>query len=380
MAMNDRNRPIRALRRGEAGQGLLTLLVVVMALWIGLSQLRTWTRSQVSAEPRTVTPRGDLTDIEETTISIFEAASPSVVYVTSESLRRNRFTMDVYSVPRGSGTGFIWDDQGHIVTNYHVIQQASRLIVTLSDQESVEAELVGFSRAHDLAVLRVDPALLEAGPIPLGSSADLKVGQSVFAIGNPFGLDQSLTTGVISALQRDIVSPDGTTLYNMIQTDAAINPGNSGGPLLDSGGRLIGVTSAIAGQTGNNVGIGFAVPADDVNSVVPRIIERTRRPPPQIGVVLNSTFPASQGIPGLMIRYVMPDSPADRAGLRGVQVIGGRNVVGDIILGIDGKATPTFEQFQDILLEYDAGDTITLDVLRGASREKIEITLEEGSP
>ncbi|HHH13620.1 MAG TPA: trypsin-like serine protease, partial [Thiolapillus brandeum] len=229
----------------------------------------------LTAEPRAVTPRGSLAEVEQTNIAIFRKASPSVVYITTTEDLVNLWTRDITRIPRGTGSGFVWDGHGHIVTNFHVIEGASAAYVRLQDQKTYRAVLVGASPADDLAVLRIQASLSILKPLPIGSSADLQVGQMVYAIGNPFGLDHTLTTGVISALDRTIRTENGV-VDGLIQTDAAINPGNSGGPLLDSAGRLVGVNTAIYSPSGAYAGIGFAVPVDRVNRVVPQLIAHGR--------------------------------------------------------------------------------------------------------
>ena len=240
------------------------------------------------AVPRAVAPRGPLTSEEHANIEIFRRASPSVVHITSLGMQRDLFSLRVQEVPRGTGTGFVWDERGHIVTNFHVIQDANGAKVTLADQSSWDAELVGTFPGRDLAVLRIKAPRDKLPPIAIGSSRDLQVGQRVYAIGNPFGLDQTLTVGIVSALNREIESFGGRTIRGVIQTDAAINPGNSGGPLLDSAGRLIGINSQIASPSGASAGIGFAIPVDEVNRVVPRLIRDGRFVRPSIGVGAGS--------------------------------------------------------------------------------------------
>jgi S1-C subfamily serine protease len=228
--------------------------------------------SMIRAKPATVVPRGDLAADEQDTIQLFNSASPAVVHITTHELKRDFFTRDVFEIPRGNGTGFVWDKQGHIVTNFHVIESADTAHITMSDQTTWSAKLVGIAPDVDLAVLKIDSRVTDLQPLPIGTSHDLQVGQKVFAIGNPFGLDQSLTMGLISALGREIKSRTRRNIKNVIQTDAAINPGNSGGPLLDSSGRLIGVNTAIVSPSGAYSGIGFAIPVDTVNRVVPDLI------------------------------------------------------------------------------------------------------------
>ena len=224
--------------------------------------------------PREVTPRGDLSEIEKTNIDIYKKAKPSVVHITSIALERDEWSLNVQEVPEGTGSGFIWDDGGHIVTNYHVIKDAQAASVMLADHTPWRASLVGAAPDKDLAVLHIDAPKSQLVPITIGSSEDLQVGQMAYAIGNPFGLDLTFTTGVISALGREIQSVTRRSIKNVIQTDAAINPGNSGGPLLDSAGRLIGVNAAIYSPSGGNIGIGFAIPVDEVNRVVPVLIKK----------------------------------------------------------------------------------------------------------
>jgi S1-C subfamily serine protease len=228
--------------------------------------------SEASAVSRPVTAREGLFEDEKRTIGIFRQASPSAVHITTLAVRRDRLTRNLSRIPQGTGSGFIWDREGRVVTNYHVIQGADAADVTLADQSVWKARLVGGFPDKDLAVLVIDTPKERLRPVPLGTSHDLEVGQSVFAIGNPFGLDQTLTTGIISALGREIESANGQTIGDVIQTDAAINPGNSGGPLLDSAGRLIGVNTAIQSPSGASAGIGFAIPVDEVNRVVPQLI------------------------------------------------------------------------------------------------------------
>ena len=229
-------------------------------------------KDKENTEPRVVQARGNLAEDEKSTIELFENSRDSVVFITTRQRVMDAWTRNIFSVPSGNGSGFIWDDHGHIVTNFHVIKGASEATVRLADGRDYKASLVGASPAHDIAVLKIGIGFQRPAPVPLGTSHDLRVGQKVFAIGNPFGLDWTLTTGIVSALDRSLPSGDGRTIDNLIQTDAAINPGNSGGPLLDSAGRLIGINTAIYSPSGASAGIGFAVPVDTVNRVVPQVI------------------------------------------------------------------------------------------------------------
>jgi 2-alkenal reductase len=296
------------------------LFAVLLVLGVMIAQPYLQQHLFSATTPRAVEPRGALADWEQTTIDIFNRASPSVVHVAGRAIG-NGFSssIDDQGGSAQAGTGFVWDAAGHVVTNAHVVQGTNEVRVRLANGEVARAGLVGVAPNYDLAVLQMNGLRSWPPPIPVGSSADLKVGQSVYAIGNPFGLDQTLTTGVISALKRRLPTAGGRELSDVIQTDAAINPGNSGGPLLDSAGRLIGVNTAIFSPSGSNAGIGFAIPIDTVNRVVPELIRRGRVPTPGLGIVSASEQAASRlGVEGVVIVRTVPGSPADRAGLRGV--------------------------------------------------------------
>jgi len=366
-------------RGASASNGLLAILLFLMAGYIALDKVWPALRA-MNARPREITPRGDLSQVEKTTIDIFEAASPSVVFITNTKLARDRITRDVLSVPAGSGSGFIWDDLGHVVTNFHVVAGADELIVTLPDQTNWTGTTVGFSQRRDLAVVRISAPSGALRPLPLGESSNLRVGQSVFAIGNPFGLDQTLTTGIISALHREIPTEDGRELQDMIQTDAAINPGNSGGPLLDSAGRLVGVNTAIFSPTRTNLGIGFATPVDLVNEIVPQLIAHGREIRPYLGVYLNDEYPQRIGVDGVMVFDLQRGSPADKAGLQPARYVDGRLVPGDFILSIDGQPTPNAEALRKILSTCKFGDRIELEILRAGRKGKVTVVLESPRP
>src|SRR5829696_2289886 len=310
------------------------LVILVILLLLGFVVFRPYLeRSLFSATaPRPVAARGNLSDSERSTIELFERVSPSVVQVVGKG-GGNELTEGDESKVQG-GTGFIWDRAGNVVTNNHVVENTSALGVRLSTGEAVRAEIVGTAPNYDLAVIRISGAGALPPPIAVGSSSDLKVGQFAFAIGNPFGLDQSLTTGIISALKRRLPTSGGRELANVIQTDAAINPGNSGGPLLDSAGRVIGVNMAIFSPSGTNAGIGFAIPVDVVNRVVPELVRTGRVPTPGIGILAgDETLAAQLGVTGVVVAGVVPGSPADRAGLRGVDQRAG--IIGDVIVGVE---------------------------------------------
>ncbi|NNF35802.1 MAG: PDZ domain-containing protein [Saprospiraceae bacterium] len=332
---------------------------------------------KVNIKKREIQPVTRVTSVEEATIKLFEESAPSVAFITTSTLRKDYWTRDVTEIPSGSGSGFIWDYDGHIVTNFHVIKDASKAVVTLADQSSYEAELVGYEPRKDIAVLKIDAPLSVLRPIPVGTSSDLKVGQSVYAIGNPFGLDQSLTTGIISALGREIQSQARIPIRDVIQTDAAINPGNSGGPLLDSSGRLIGVNTAIYSPSGAYAGIGFSVPADVVNWVVPDIIKYGEVRRPILGVELvNDQLREREQASGPIIMNVTPGGAAQQAGIRGMSRDAfGRNQQGDVILAINGQKV---ESNLDLIFElekYTPGQEITVTYQRGNKEYDIDLRL-----
>ena len=355
-------------------------LALVLLAFAGLAQAQPVLR-QGSADggPRAVAPRGALSTEERTTIGIFENASPAVVYITTVQHVRDFFSRNVMRVPQGTGSGFVWDRDGHIVTNYHVIQGAQEAVIALADQRMFPATLVGASPEHDLAVLRIDVPVDAPPALPIGSSKDLKVGQNVYAIGNPFGLDHTLTTGVVSALNRSIDDERGGTIENLIQTDAAINPGNSGGPLIDSSGRLIGINTMIYSPSGAYAGIGFAVPVDIVNRVVPRLIAYGRYERPTLGITANDAWSRRllpEGTKGVVVLEVAPGSPAARAGLQTAQQTrAGRITLGDVIVGLDGAPIDDFGDLVSRLDEHELGDRVTLTIIRRGERRDVPITL-----
>lgn len=351
------------------------------------------TTGDAVAAPRAVTPRGELLPAEVHTVELFENASPSVAFITTLLDQRDRFMRVVGERQVGSGSGFIWDEHGHIVTNAHVIlvpgrrrgtvRAADRIIVQLADTSIHQATVVGVYLDKDLAVLKIEAERETLRPIPIGSSQDLGVGQHVYAIGNPFGLDQTLTTGVVSALGRTIESLNGRIIDNVVQTDAAINPGNSGGPLLDSAGRLIGVNTQIASTSGASAGVGFAIPVDTVNRLVPQLIAYGAVRTPTLGIFLLDGRTATQYFNirrGVAIREVVPEGPAARAGLRGVRVNDeGRALVPDIIIAINGEPINTPDDLFNTLERKAQGETIRIDIIRDAD-ERISRTLTLGPP
>src|SRR5436305_5272650 len=314
----------------------LRLLILVVLLLFGFVVFRPYVEWSLfsATTPRAVEARGNLSDSEQSTIALFERVSPSVVQIVGKGSGNELTEGDEAKVQ--SGTGFIWDKAGNIVTNNHVVENTSELAVRLSTGEAVRADIVGTAPNYDVAVIRISGAGALPAPIAVGSSSDLKVAQAAFAIGNPFGLDQSLTTGIISALKRRLPTNGGREIANVIQTDAAINPGNSGGPLLDSNGRLIGVTSAIISPSGSNAGIGFAIPVDTVNRVVPELIRNGRVPTPGIGIIAgNESIATRMGVAGVIVVRTVPGSPAARAGLRRVDAT--RRELGGVITRVHGK-------------------------------------------
>ena len=332
------------------------------------------TTTQFTSSPRVL-------DTEErSNVSVFRQASPSVVHIvtkTAVARRRGNVTLDIESISSGSGSGFIWDREGHIVTNYHVVREADAAQVILSDGRSLKARLVGAAPQFDIAVLKVSASAGELIPLRIGQSHDLEVGQKVYAIGNPFGLDHTLTSGIVSGLGREIQSQSGTAIQDVIQTDAAINPGNSGGPLLDSQGALIGVNTAIISRSGASAGVGFAVPVNAVRSAVPQLISKGSMSRPSLGVALaprqiNERFEDS----GILILRVVEGGPAAQADLRSTQFDQDGNVVlGDFIVSINGTRTETANDLRNELSKHSFGDIVALGIKRGPEFGRVEVTL-----
>lgn len=382
--------PARPPDKGSArghGLGWPTMLgiwaIVFLLVWALFPPEQASPLHNPSAQARTASPRGDLTADEKATINIFRDVSPSVVYITSTELGRD-FFLRVFEIPRGAGSGFIYDRDGHIVTNFHVIQGGTRLRVTLSDESEWEAKHVGSEPDKDLAVLKIDapPELLR--PITLGTSSDLQVGQKVLAIGNPFGFDQTLTVGVVSALGREIESITGRKIRGVVQTDAAINPGNSGGPLLDSAGRLIGINTQIASPSGASAGIGFAVPVDIVNDIVPDIIRYGRVLRPGLGVTLFEPWQTrrlflSLGLRGgLLIESVSEGGGAAHAGLRGTIADrrGRIQRLGDVLVQVGDQTVSSVNELKDALEPYKVGDTPQVTYIRDEKPKTATVKLQ----
>lgn len=303
---------------------------------------------------------------EQNTVDIFDNAGPGTVFVTQNQIVRDRYTMRATEVPSGSGSGFIWDTDGHIVTNYHVIDGSSHLTVTLYNQKTYPAKLVGGEPKKDIAVLKIDAPTDELTPIPRPDDTyELAVGQKAIAIGNPFGLDHTITTGIISAMGRDQLGYGGVTIRDMIQTDASINPGNSGGPLLDSSGQLIGMNTMIFSKSGASAGIGFAVPFSTIKRVVPQIIRTGKAQQIGLGIsILPDAIARRNGIQGVIVRQVANNSPAARAGLRGVEQNYRGTYIGDVIVGIDDKKVTNYDTLYNALDTHQPGDTIQVKIRR----------------
>ncbi|MCX5789026.1 MAG: trypsin-like peptidase domain-containing protein [Elusimicrobia bacterium] len=334
---------------------------------------------RAAALGRAVAPAGPMAPQERAVIDLFQRSNASVVYITSLVYRQDIFSLNLLEIPRGTGSGFVWDEGGDIVTNFHVIEGANEAQVTLADHSKWSAELVGVAPDKDLAVLKIKAPAGRLKPIPLGSSKDLQVGQFVYAIGDPFGLDQTLTAGVISALGREIQSASGRPIQGVIQTDAAINPGNSGGPLLDSSGRLIGVNTALYSPSGAYAGIGFAVPVDIVNRIVPQLVAYGRVTRPGLGITAADDAIARQvGVRGVLLINVARGGAAARAGLRGTKRDEyGEIVLGDVITAVDGEPVRSSDDLYRILDARQVGDTVKVTVLRGGEERTFTLKLQE---
>jgi S1-C subfamily serine protease len=355
-------------------------VLIFVILGLGLIWYVTEEKSPLDpdARSRVVSARGDLAEDEKNTIELFESASESVVYITSIELRRSFFSLNIYEIPQGTGSGFIWDKDGRIVTNYHVIEDASRVEVTLADHSAWKATVVGVAPDKDIAVIQISAPADKLRPIIIGESQNLRVGQKVFAIGNPFGLDQTMTTGIVSALGREIESVTGRTIQDVIQTDAAINPGNSGGPLLDSAGRLIGVNTSIYSPSGASAGIGFAVPVDIINRVVPEIIKYGRVIRPGLGVTIaNDRIAQRLDIKGVLLINIQPDSAAEAAGLRGTRSIQNEIILGDIIESVNDEPISSYDDLRNEFDKYRIGEEVSLGIVRHDKKINIAVTLEK---
>jgi S1-C subfamily serine protease len=364
----------------SGAQKWLTGLLLILVLLLLFTEARTWFPELYykNAQPRAVTARGDLAQDEQGTIALFKAVSPSVVYITTTAVRQGLFSLRPLEVPQGAGSGFVWDENGYIVTNFHVIADAQGQRVTLADRSTWPAQIVGVEPDKDVAVLKIDAPKHLLPPIPIGTSSDLQVGQKVFAIGNPFGFDQTLTTGVISGLGREIESMTRRPIQGVIQTDAAINPGNSGGPLLDSAGRIIGINTAIYSPSGVYAGVGFAVPIDAVNRIVPQIIRGEKLKKPGLGIKFADDYLVQRfGLEGVMITEVTSGSAAEKAGLRPARVDQfNRLILGDLIVGAGGKPVRNTDDLFRALDGRAVGDAMTLTIIRDGRKMEVEVHLQ----
>ena len=360
---------------------LARVLIIIVIVWIvaDFFGIKPTSFFQPKVGMRQVTqPMGDLGADERASIEVFERVSPSVTYITNKRLQRDYFSFNVMEIPQGTGSGFLWDNKGHIVTNFHVVYEADEIEVRLRDGKSYDADIVGADPDHDLVVLQINATNLNFPPVMIGSSNDLRVGQKVLAIGNPFGLDSTLTTGVISALGRTIQSMTKRYIHDVIQTDAAINPGNSGGPLLDSFGRLIGVNTAIISPSGTYSGVGFAVPVDTVNRVVTKLINHGKVGRPGFGISLIPEHIMSRiGIEGVGILEVFKGSSAEEAGLREVKRLpNGRIEIGDIIIEVDGSKIRESSDLVRSLDRHEVGEEVDIIIIRENVKKSMRIVIQ----
>lgn len=382
--MNDPARPLRPTDHRTTGiNWLLVILLILMAgfLWRGQLSRRGLSNLHDSSAPdKAIVPRGDLAADELATIELFKQASPSVVHIMNLAVQRDMVNpdADALGIPQGSGSGFVWDEKGYIVTSFHVIETAEAAKVTLSDRSRWDARLVGKVPDKDIAVLKIEAPAEKLHPILLGTSENLQVGQKVFAIGNPYGLDQTLTTGVISGLGREIRSVTQRPIQGVIQTDAAVNPGNSGGPLLDSAGRVIGVNTAIYSPSGGSAGIGFAVPIDPIRWIVPQLIRHGKVERVGMGISYwDDIVTARLGLEGVLVRDVVAGSPAADAGIRPTEFEKSKPTrPGDLIVAINGKSIRNSLDLYRILDQFKEGDTVKVTVRREKGDVDLPVTLK----
>ncbi len=376
------NREPPQFRESQMTKVLAVLLLVVAgALVFTVIKTRGGQPAQqnIAYEPRPISQRPDdkLGADEKSTIDVFKQFSRSVVHITSLETRRDRMTLDVSDIPQGTGSGFVWDANGHVVTNFHVIQHGNRASVTLQDGSTYPAKIIGKAPDKDLAVLKIDAPASKLQPLPVGTSTNLQVGQKVLAIGNPFGLDQTLTTGVISGLGREIKSVTQRSIFDVIQTDASINPGNSGGPLLDSAGRLIGVNTAIYSPSGANAGIGFAVPVDTVNAIVPQLLKDGKLTRPGLGInILSDQIAIQQRIDGVVVLGVAPGGAAEKAGIRGTRPTQGGWELGDVIVKINNTEVHRSSDLFRAIDAHKVGDEVDLTLEFQGTRRTVKVTLQ----
>ena len=374
--------PIAARREASPASKIVVTLLLFLTVAVGFLIVEMIARRRPNAPSiRHVTPRADLRSDEQATIEIFQNSSAAVVHITT--LGGHIFSSDM-TTREGTGSGFVWDELGHVVTNYHVVEDATKFLITFADQKTIHADLVGIAPHKDLAVLRVNVPTRSLSPIVVGASYNLQVGQSVLAIGNPFGLDQTLTTGVISGLGREIRSTTERPISDVIQTDAAINPGNSGGPLLDSAGRLIGVNTAIASANGTSGGVGFAIPVDTVRRVIPQLIRHQRVITPALGIVpVNPNMTKRVGLDGVLVKFVQDNGPAAKAGMMPFRYDAtGQLIYGDLIVAINDNPIREMDDLYQILEAASVGQTVKINVVRSAntnSADSVELKVTLGS-
>ena len=356
--------------RGFAAAGMVALSLLALSC-SRPPQGQTPSGQPAPLNPHVVAARGTLAESEQATIAIFKAASPSVVQVIAGSAG-NGFNDGQIA----TGTGFVWDRDGHIVTNFHVVAQGQQIVVRPPQGgDDIPATVIGSAPNYDLAVLRLQHPV-NAPPLLMGSSGDLQVGQAAFAIGNPFGFDHTLTSGIVSAVGRQLPTESGREIADVVQTDAAINPGNSGGPLLDSAGRVIGVTTAIYSPSGSNAGVGFAIPIDTVRRIVPQLIANGRAPIAGIGIVAaDESLAARVGVDGVLVWQTQNGSPADRAGLRSTDA--DRGVLGDIIVRADGRPVHRLADLTNALDRAGVGGHVQLTVQRGNGQIQVSVPVED---
>jgi S1-C subfamily serine protease len=382
-----RTRPIMYLLMPLLGAGIAAL-----GIWLGVN-VQKWLRgdpppvNNPDAAPREATPKAPLDPEETEAVNLFKGAKASVVNVDTVLVQRGRWDERDLEQQTGSGSGFVWDNDGRVVTNFHVVQEAKRrpntaIRVVTADRRAYDARVVGEAPDYDLAVVQIvapKDVVEKLPPITVGTSGDLEVGQKAYAIGNPFGLSLTMTKGIISALDRTIEAPNGAPIAGTIQIDAAINPGNSGGPLLDRTGRLIGVNSAIRSPSGGNVGIGFAIPVDTVNRVVTEMVQRGRPLQADLGVKLyDQTKLRRAGYPkGVMIAEVTPGGAAAKAGLLGVRSNPRSNRVepGDLILAVNGTDVAGIPDFQKLLAGLKPGAKVKVKYLRNEQEQETTLVV-----
>lgn len=377
----------RVIRRPGSNWPWTAAAVLLVGAALLIQNLLLYAGKQPTVPPphipaeRPISPKGKLAEDEQATIDLFKQSSRSVVYITTAAVGRD-YDLNYAEIPKGTGSGFLWDELGHVVTNFHVVEGANTWRVTLSDQTTWNAKPIGVARDKDIAVLRIDaPPQQLAGrlhPIHVGTSRDLEVGQKVFAIGNPFGLDQTLTTGIISGLERQIKSDNGRTIDGVIQTDAAINPGNSGGPLLDSSGRLIGVNTAIYSPSGASVGIGFAIPVDIVQRIVPQIVQFGKVIRPGLGIsYAPDALMRRLGIAGVLVANVRRDGSAAQAGIRPTRRGSeGEIILGDVIVAVDDRRVKSVDDLLSVLETKEVNHRVRITLLRDVQSKPQEIVVQ----